>query len=40
VRKIILRKIIGKISIPRVMTIQHPAISRLIAQDESAGRSS
>jgi hypothetical protein len=28
------RKIIGKISVPRVLTIRHPAISRLIAQDE------
>jgi len=29
------RKIISKISVPRVITIQHPAISRLIAQDEA-----
>jgi len=28
------RKIIGKVSVPKVMTVHHPAIARLIAQDE------
>ena len=27
------RKIIGKVSVPKAMTAQHPAVARLIAQD-------
>jgi hypothetical protein len=29
------RKLIGKVSVPKAMTEQHPAIARLIAQDEA-----